>query len=199
MKKVTSVEEYIENNSHYKTELETLRALLLSTQLMEHIKWNAPVYSLNNKNVVGLGAFKNHFCLWFFNGVFLKDKANILYNAQEEKTKALRQVRFNSADDVNLALIKSYIDEAIKNQELGKELKPKRTTTKKAQPKELKDALSNNEELQKAFKKLSQSKQNEYCDHIVSAKREATKQSRLEKIIPQILNGEGLHDKYKNC
>ena len=32
MKKVTSVEEYIENNSHYKTELETLRALLLSTQ-----------------------------------------------------------------------------------------------------------------------------------------------------------------------
>lgn len=199
MKKVTSVEEYIENNSHYKTELETLRALLLSTQLTEHIKWNAPVYSLNNKNVVGLGAFKNHFCLWFFNGVFLKDKANILYNAQEEKTKALRQVRFNSADDVNLALIKSYIDEAIKNQELGKELKPKRTTTKKAQPKELKDALSNNEELQKAFKKLSQSKQNEYCDHIASAKREVTKQSRLKKIIPQILNGEGLHDKYKNC
>ncbi len=199
MKKVTSVEEYIENNSHYKTELETLRALLLSTQLMEHIKWNAPVYSLNNKNVVGLGAFKNHFCLWFFNGVFLKDKANILYNAQEEKTKALRQLRFNNADDVNLALIKSYIDEAIKNQELGKELKPKRTTTKKAQPKELKDVLSNNEELQKAFKKLSQSKQNEYCDHIASAKREATKQSRLEKIIPQILNGEGLHDKYKNC
>lgn len=39
----------------------------------------------------------------------------------------------------------------------------------------------------------------EFCDHVASAKREATKQSRLDKIRPMILDGIGLHDTYKNC
>ena len=36
-------------------------------------------------------------------------------------------------------------------------------------------------------------------EYISKAKREATKQSRLEKIKPKILRGVGLHDKYKDC
>jgi uncharacterized protein YdeI (YjbR/CyaY-like superfamily) len=199
MKKATSVDNYIEQNSHYQTELEILRQLLLQTKLEEQLKWSAPVYSINNKNVLGIGAFKNHFCLWFFNGVFLKDEAKALYNAQEDKTKALRQLRFKTKDDINIDLIKDYVNEAIKNQELGKEIKPARTTKKVLMPLELKKALELDAKLNTAFKKLSLSKQNEYCEHITSAKREATKQSRIEKIRPLILNGAGLNDKYKNC
>ena len=41
--------------------------------------------------------------------------------------------------------------------------------------------------------------QREYADYIESAKREATKITRLEKIIPLIEKGIGLNDKYKNC
>jgi uncharacterized protein YdeI (YjbR/CyaY-like superfamily) len=37
---------------------------------------------------LGIGAFKNHFCLWFHQGVFLKDKQTLLINAQENKTNA---------------------------------------------------------------------------------------------------------------
>ena len=199
MKKATSVDNYIEQNSHYQTELEILRQLLLQTKLEEQLKWSAPVYTINNKNVLGIGAFKNHFCLWFFNGVFLKDEAKALYNAQEDKTKALRQLRFKTKDDINIDLVKDYVNEAIKNQELGKELKPARTTKKVLMPLELKKALELDAKLNIAFKKLSLSKQNEYCEHITSAKREATKQSRIEKIRPLILNGAGLNDKYKNC
>ena len=50
-----------------------------------------------------------------------------------------------------------------------------------------------------SFNNLTRYKQRKYCEHIVTAKREATKTSRLEKIKPMILQGVGLHDKYKNC
>ena len=67
MKKVYSVEEYIEVNSHFSEELTLLRNIINATELTETLKWSAPVYSLDGKNVVGLGAFKKHFGIWFFN------------------------------------------------------------------------------------------------------------------------------------
>jgi len=199
MKKVHSVEEYIEVNTHFKEELEVLRALILSTNLEENIKWSAPTYSLKGKNVLGIGAFKHHFCIWFFNGVFLKDEHNRLETAQE-KTKALRQLRFNTLNDINKPLVLDYVREAIENQELGKEIKPKRTTKKDILvPELLNEELKTNSKFKAAFNALSPSCQREYCNYINEAKREATKISRLEKIKPRILNGKGLHDQYKNC
>ncbi|GAA0744509.1 YdeI/OmpD-associated family protein [Gaetbulibacter jejuensis] len=198
MKKVSSVEEYIEVNSHFSDALTLLRDLINSTQLDESLKWSAPVYSLNGKNVVGLGAFKQHFGIWFFNGVFLKDEQQLLVNAQE-KTKALRQMRFESIEDIDKAAVLAYVKEAIENQKLGKELKPERKGKTVIIPKELSTVLKVNSELNTSFKALTPGKQREYCEYIESAKREATKQTRLDKITPMILKGVGLHDKYKNC
>ncbi|MGZ0016673.1 DUF1801 domain-containing protein [Yeosuana sp. AK3] len=92
MKKPSSVEDYIEQ-SHFSEALQLLRAIITSTELEETIKWNAPVYALHGKNVMGLAAFKHHFGIWFFNGVFLKDEQKQLVTVQE-KTKGLRQMRF---------------------------------------------------------------------------------------------------------
>ncbi len=199
MKKVTSVEEYIETHDKYSDALTILRNIINSTQLNESIKWSAPVYDLNGKNVVGLGAFKNHFGIWFFNGVFLKDEHKLLVNAQEGKTKALRQMRFESIKDINKNAVLAYVKEAIDNQKAGKEIKPDRSKKETVIPQELKAVLNKNAALHKSFNVLSPSKQREYCDHIASAKRETTKHSRLEKIKPMIIQGVGLHDKYKNC
>ncbi len=199
MKKASSVEEYIEVNAHFEEELKLLREIINSTELEETLKWSAPTYTLNGKNVVGLGAFKNHFGIWFFQGVFLKDEAKLLINAQENKTKALRQMRFESIADINKSVVLMYVKEAIENQKLGKEIKPQRNTKPVVIPKELEDAISKNKELKQAFEKLSTSCKREYCEHISEAKRETTKTKRLEKIIPMILEQKGLHDKYKNC
>ena len=158
-----------------------------------------PVYTLNGKNVVGLAGFKNHFCVWFFNGVFLKDEQKLLVNAQEGKTKALRQMRCESIDNIDKNVVLDYIKEAIENQKLGKELKPERKGKTVLIPEELQKELDVNPALSEAFKMLTPGKQREYCEHIASAKRETTKLSRLEKINPMILKGVGLHDKYKNC
>lgn len=198
MKKATSVEEYIETHTKWSKALIKLREILLKTELTETLKWSAPTYTLNNKNVLAIGAFKNYFGLWFFNGVFLKDTQNVL-NAQEGKTKALRQWRFTSTEEINESLILEYVYEAIKNQKQGLELKPERTKKETIVPVELQELLDNNPFLKENFKNLSPYKQREYCEYISSAKREATKLNRLEKIKPMLEKGIGLNDKYRNC
>jgi uncharacterized protein YdeI (YjbR/CyaY-like superfamily) len=199
MKKVNSVEEYIKTNKHWQTELELLQALILKTELIETIKWSAPVYTINGENVIGLGAFKNHFGIWFFNGLFLIDEHQLLSNAQEGKTKVLRQMRFESNQDINEDFVLNYIKEAIANQKAGKEIKPERKGKTVEIPELLINALKTNNELSNTFKSLSPYKQREYCEYISTAKRDPTKLSRLVKITPMILKSVGLHDKYKNC
>jgi uncharacterized protein YdeI (YjbR/CyaY-like superfamily) len=197
MKKVTSVEEYIEVNAHFAEELTILRNLINTTELDETLKWSAPIYELHGKKVMGLGAFKNHFGIWFFNGVFLNDEKNLLV-AAKETTKGLRQMRFESIDDIDKAVVLAYIKEAIQNQKLGKELKSEKKKGVDI-PLELKEKLKNNADLNTNFKALAPYKQREYAEYIDTAKREATKLSRLEKIIPMIQKGIGLYDKYKDC
>ena len=199
MKKVHSIEEYIEINANWSEALTILRDIINSTEVEESIKWNAPVYTVYRKNVIGLGAFKNHFGIWFFNGVFLKDEKKLLTNAQEGKTKALRQMRFESIDDIDKHAILSYVKEAIKNQKLGKEVKSDRTNKKTVIPKMLQKELNKDPDYKNSFDKLTPGKQREYCEFIETAKREPTKIIRLEKIKPMILQGIGLNEKYKNC
>ena len=158
-----------------------------------------PTYCINGKNVLGIGAFKHHFCLWFHQGVFLKDEHNLLINAQENKTKALRQMRFESKADINESAVLSYIKEAIVNQKAGKEIKPQRKSKPVVIPEELASVFKTNSEAKVSFDKMTPGKQREYCEYISEAKRDATKLKRLEKIIPMIIEGVGLNDKYKNC
>ena len=193
----SKVEEYIYSQSKWQKELEILRSVLLKLPLVEDIKWGIPAYIYKEKNILGLSAFKNYCGIWFHHGVFLKDEAGILINAQKDKTKGLRQMRFNSLKEIDIELVKLYVLEAIDNSEAGKEIKPKKNTQPVIVPPELEDQIDKNEKLKEIFNEFTLSKKREYCNYISSAKREATKQSRIEKIIPMILNGFGLNDKYK--
>lgn len=199
MQKIYSVEEYLELHPEWKEGLTSLRKILSKTELLETVKWSIPTYTINNKNVAGIGAFKDYFGLWFFNGVFLKDPEKVLINAQEGKTKGLRQWRFKSVDDLNEPLILNYVNEAIDNQKQGLEVKPNRKKKDVIIPNLLLNKLEQNTALKSSFEALTPFKQREYCEYIENAKREATKQSRLDKITPMILQGIGLNDKYRNC
>ncbi len=191
------IDAYIEKHAQWSDKLTTLRGIFNQTELKEEVKWGAPAFTLNGKIVAGLGAFKNHMGIWFHQGVFLKDRQNKLLNAQEEKTKALRQWRFEKDDTIDKDLVLKYIQEAIENSLAGKELKPERKSL--SIPPFLKNALNNDAKLASAYKNLSPGKKIEYAEYIGEAKRETTKESRLKKIIPLIYDGKGLHDKYKNC
>ncbi len=192
------IEAYISKHPKWISQLTNLRNVFLDTELDEVVKWGSPTYSLNGKLVAGIAAFKNHYAIWFHQGVFLKDDEKVLVNAQEGKTKALRQWRFEEKDTIAPQLVKKYVNEAIENCKQGKELKVERKKGVTV-PKELQNVFSENKELHNAFKKLTLGKQREYAGYISEAKRDATKENRIEKITPMILNGVGLHDKYKNC
>ncbi|PKV51566.1 uncharacterized protein YdeI (YjbR/CyaY-like superfamily) [Aquimarina sp. MAR_2010_214] len=196
MQKNESVEEFISKNEEWKEAIEILRSILLTTEMEETIKWGIPVYIINGKNVIGIGAFKSYVGIWFYQGVFLEDKAKKLLNAQEGKTKGLRQWRFNTTDEIDKKMILQYAKEAIRNQKEGKEIKPVRSKTIEI-PSELLTALNANDNLKKSFEQLTPFKQKEYAEYITTAKREATRISRLEKISPMILDGIGLNDKYR--
>ena len=182
-------------NNHWEEEIDYLKQILLRTELVETTKWGGPVYTFNGKNVLGVGGFKGYFGLWFYNGVFLEDKHKLLINAQEDVTKALRQMRFTSKDDVDERIVLAYVKEAIENEKKGLKHKP---TKKKALYSPLLDAALNSDpQLKAAFQNFTPFKQREFIEHIEAAKMEKTKHSRLEKSRELILNGIGLHDKYR--
>ncbi|TDN84722.1 uncharacterized protein YdeI (YjbR/CyaY-like superfamily) [Salegentibacter sp. 24] len=195
---VKSVDQYIETHPGWKKKLHSLRSILDGFELEECIKWGAPVYTVNGKNIIGIAAFKHHCAFWFFNGALLKNNTALLHNAQEEKTKALRQIRFIKDQQIKPEVLRKYVSEAIKNHQEGKEIKPV-IGKKLVLPMELKKAMENDEGLKKSFLQLTKGKQREYANYITTAKREATKESRLNKIKPMIITGIGLHDKYRNC
>lgn len=199
MKKSKTVEEYFEIHPKWKNELEKLRAITLKTEFQETVKWGIPTYTINGKNVVSIAAFKEYVGLWFFNGSFLLDAYKKLVNAQEGKTKGMRQWRFSSINEIDDKLIFEYLNESIQNQKNGKQIKVVRNKEPVIIPDELQTVLNENKKLKSLFEVFSASKQREFTEHISSAKKEATKLKRIEKIIPLILKGEGLHDKYKNC
>ena len=184
-----------DKNNNWTEELNLLKEIIAQTELVETTKWGAPVYVLNNKNVIGIGGFKSYFGIWFFNGVFLKDKDNVLVNAQEGVTKSLRQWRFNALEEVNEKEVLAYIIEAIENEKAGKVIKA--TTKEILISKELQLELESDNSLAEAFQKFSLAKQREFHEYIEEAKREATKRTRIEKIKPMILAKKSLNDQYK--
>ena len=183
---------YFTQNDHWDKELQNLREIVLSTDLEETIKWGMPTYTYNKKNVVGIGVFKNHYGLWFFQGGLLKDEKKVLRNAQEGKTKAMRQMKFDKKEKPKKGIIKAYIKEAITNVKEGKSIKPTRKSTKFEMAPVLGAALKSDKALNRCYAELTLARQREYSDYINEAKRESTKQSRLQKIIPIIKEGKPL-------
>lgn len=181
--------------NQWEEELLFLKSLIDKTELVETIKWGGPIYVYNKKNVIGIGGFKNYFAIWFLNGVFLKDEKKRLINAQEDKTKSMRQWRFTSKEEVNEKEVLEYILEAIEIEKQGKVIKPSK---KEAIISELLNIeMEQNPALKEAFENFKPYKQYEFLEYIESAKQEKTKLARIEKVIPMILANVGLNDKYR--
>ena len=197
MKRISSVDEYISKQVLDTALLQGLRKIALGHQeLTETIKWGIPCYTLNGKNVLGIAVFKNFTSIWFYQGAELNDPAGVLVNAQEGKTKSLRQWRFADESKLNPKLVREYIIEAIKAMKKGQnEFKIEESILEI--PTLLQESIDKDEQVKRRFYLLTAYKQKEYCEYITSAKREATQLNRLKKILPMIISGVGLNDKYR--
>lgn len=191
-----TVDDFFKTNTLWNDELLVLRSIVLESGLTETVKWGAPIYTYNDKNVIGMAGFKSYFGIWFFQGALLKDTGNLLVSGNEGNTKAMRQLRMFEKKEINKKIILSYIKESISHIDSGVNIKPEKNKPLNI-PIELQTTLDKNKKLKSQFINLNLTKQREFVEYIELAKQEKTKLARLEKIIPMINEGIGLNDKYR--
>lgn len=178
----------------WSTELKVLRSIIQDCGLTEELKWSAPCYTFENKNVLILAAFKDYCSVSFFKGALLKDAKKIL-STPGENSQAARQFRFTSVKEIEKLStnIKAYIKEAIELEKQGKKIEFKQTS-EDLMIEELENAFKKNASLKKAFYALTPGRQRGYLLFFSQAKQSATRASRIEKCTAAILKGKGLND-----
>ncbi|WP_288458143.1 YdeI/OmpD-associated family protein [uncultured Chryseobacterium sp.] len=188
------VDFFFNKTGQWQTEFEKLRTIALKTELTEDLKWGCPCYTYEGKNIFLIHGFKEYCALLFFKGALMKDPENILIQ-QTENVQAAKQIRFTNVQQIiDLEhVLNDYIFEAVEIEESGAKVEMKKTHEFNI-PEEFAQKLSENTELQKAFEALTPGRQLAYLLYFSSAKQSKTRISRIEKYIPEILNGKGLND-----
>jgi uncharacterized protein YdeI (YjbR/CyaY-like superfamily) len=124
----------------------------------------------------------------------LPDPDGILIQ-QTENVQSARQVRFNDVGEITKleTTLKEYIKETIKVEKAGLKVELKKTEEYTI-PEEFKTQLDKDKNLQMAFEALTPGRQRAYLFHFSQAKQAKTREARVEKYIPKILDGKGLDD-----
>ncbi|HAP95147.1 YdeI/OmpD-associated family protein [Epilithonimonas hominis] len=189
----SKVDEHINQSKQWKSEMNALRTIILDCQLAEDFKWGKPCYSFQGKNIVIIQGFKEYFALLFFKGGIMKDSKHLLVK-MGENTQAGRQMRFENVQDIldKKSIIKDYIFEAVEIEERGEKVEIKKEAT--PIPEEFQIKLNENPELKSAFESLTPGRQRAYLFHFSATKQSKTRESRIEKSIPNILEGKGMNE-----
>lgn len=176
-------------------ELKELRRILLETELVEEVKWSVPCYTYKGKNILLMSALKDACTLSFFKGSLLKDPEGILTKPGEH-SQAARYLRFTNIKDILEleATIKAYVAEAIEIEKAGLKVEFKDTVDFDV-PEELQTRLDEDPALKMAFEALTPGRQRGYLLYFSGAKQSKTREARIDKFIPWILEGKGIHDR----
>ena len=179
----------------WRDERARLRSILLDCGLTEALKWGKPTYTHDGTNIVLIMPLKETCALLFMKGALLKDPKGLLIQPGENSQSA-RQMRFTSAAEIAKLekSIKSYVKQAVDVEKAGLKV-AFRKSSDLVYPKEFQDRLDRNSALREAFLKLTPGRQRQYHLYFTGAKQSATRESRVEKAIPLILDGMGLNDR----
>jgi uncharacterized protein YdeI (YjbR/CyaY-like superfamily) len=191
------VDGYIRKNKRWGEELARLRSIVLACPLTEEIKWRVPCYTFGGSNVILFGAFKEYCGISFIKGALLKDTRGIL-KPPGENTQSARLIRFTQVREIveMESTLKAYIHEAIAVEKAGGKVKFKKITEFK-RPAELQKELDAYPALQSAFAALTPGRQRAYLMYFSGAKQSKTREARVAKCVPLILQGKGLDDDYR--
>jgi len=185
---------YFDKAKQWQQEIERLRTIVLDCGLTEELKWGCPCYTLGESNIVLIHVFKEYCALLFFKGALLNNADGLLIQ-QTENVQAARQVRFTNIREIieQEYILKKIINEAIEVEKAGLKVELKKTTEFKM-PVEFQSKLDHIPALKTAFEALTPGRQRAYLLHFSQPKQSKTRESRVEKYIPQILAGKGLND-----
>jgi uncharacterized protein YdeI (YjbR/CyaY-like superfamily) len=188
------VDFYFSKDNKWQSEIRKLRTIILDCGLNEESKWGCPCYMFDKTNIVLIHVFKEYCALLFFKGALLNDANGILIQ-QTKNVQSARQIRFTNVSEIMKMekILKAYIYEAIEVEKAGLKVKLKKTSDFNI-PEEFQNKLNKNKALKTAFSALTPGRQRSYLFYFSQAKQSKTRESRIEKSIPQILNGKGLDD-----
>jgi uncharacterized protein YdeI (YjbR/CyaY-like superfamily) len=188
------VDEFLSKAKKWKEEYETLRKIVLDCELTEDYKWMNPCYTFEKKNIVLIHGFKEYCALLFPKGALLQDSHSILIQ-QTENVQGARQIRFTNVQEIveKEAVLKAYIYEAIEVEKAGLKVKVKKPE-ELIIPEELQHKFDEIPALKDAFTTLTPGRQRAYILYFSAATQSKTRESRVKKCIPNILNGKGLND-----
>lgn len=186
------VDAFVDRAKAWRGEMEKLREILLECGLDEELKWGKPCFSFEGGNVAIIQPFKELCSLMFFKGALLQDTHGLL-RTQGQNTQSALRLEFTSEAQVKKAVVKSYVKQAIAVEKAGLsvDFKAKRELEL---PAELTQLLHEDRKLAKAFYALTPGRQRGYVLHFSGAKQTQTRTARIEKCIPKILAGRGMHD-----
>ena len=184
---------YLAKLKKWREEEEELRRIILKFPLTEELKWGKPCYSFQESNIVIIQGFKDHCALLFCKGALLKDPNGIL-KKPGESTQAARRILFTNAREIAgmKPILKAYIHEAIEAEKAGLKVDFKRNP--EPVPEELQNKLDEIPALKTAFHALTPGRQRAYILYFSAAKQSKTRESRVEKCMPQILKGKGFNE-----
>jgi uncharacterized protein YdeI (YjbR/CyaY-like superfamily) len=190
----SKVDAYLSKTEKWREEFEELRKIILDCDLSEELKWGVPCYSHNGKNIVLIHGFKEYCAVLFFKGALLKDAEGVLI-MQTENVQSARQIRFADVKEIIqlMAVLKSYIREAIAVEKAGLEVSFKKTDEFTVAD-EFQDMLNEKPALKSAFDALTPGRQRAYLLYFFAPKQSKTRVSRIEKSMQKILDGKGLND-----
>jgi len=185
------VDGYLASATKWQQEMKTLRSIILDCQLTEELKWGKPCYSFGKSNILIIQGFKEFCALLFCKGALLSDPDGIL------KTfgwQAARRVPFTNVQEIvkMTPILKAYIHEAIEAEKAGLKVTLKKNP--EPIPEELQKQFDETPALKTAFAALTPGRQRGYILYFSAAKQSKTRESRVKKCIPNILNGRGLND-----
>jgi uncharacterized protein YdeI (YjbR/CyaY-like superfamily) len=188
------VDWYFNKAEKWQKEIKKLRTIILDCPLNEELKWGVPCYTFEKSNIVLIHVFKEYCAILFIKGALLHDVHGLLIQ-QTKNVQAARQIRFTNVREIveMEPLLKAYIHEAIEVEKAGLKVNYKKAS-EFIVPEEFISKLEQVPGLQDAFDALTPGRQRAYILYFSAPKQSKTRESRIEKYTPQILNGKGLND-----
>ncbi len=192
---------YISNAAEFAQPILTqLRELIHSycPEVEEGWKWSFPHFMYRGKILCSMASFKKHCAFGFWLQPEMSDSYGIFKRAEEGGMGALGKI--TSLNDLpDREQLGAYILEAMALTEQG--VKPRVLTSKAPKPAlevpaELQTLLDNNPQAKSVFEAFPPSHKKEYIVWIAEAKREETRQRRLEQTLENLKEGKSKEWKY---
>jgi uncharacterized protein YdeI (YjbR/CyaY-like superfamily) len=169
--------------------------------VVEGMKWSHPHFDYKGI-FCGVAAFKQHCTFGFWKHALLVDRIKEMPRLGAEEMGQFGSLK-SVSDLPSRAVLLRIVKEAAVLNDLGIKPAPRKVTPKKDRVLEVPDyfmkAVRKNKKALATFEDASYSFRKEYVTWITEAKREETRQRRLETAVEWLAEGKSRNWKYENC